>query len=221
MLSYFLWRTVKKIVSFNDIYSVMLEKKLCRHVKGVRLPSRPLTATVLPQYQRQILPWWEYPAEDFSLVLFSMTNAADLVLSCLLLAPKNILWVKGHFCFSTLPFFCPPLHPLGLSSCQIVSAGHSVSFIFYPLPGLPTQCRVQPHLREPLYILVYWNRGRSVHCSQWAVDFAVLWRAVTKPWGWALWGSPFTCFQIQKLSYDFSQEPSRIQMIILSSSFSM
>ena len=59
--------------------------------------------------------------------------------------------VKWHSCFFTLPFFCPPLIPLGVSSHQMVPRGHSVCFVLRPLLGFPTWCRVQPHLRVSLH----------------------------------------------------------------------
>lgn len=109
----------------------------------------PLTATVLPQYQRQVLvvrvTYWGF---FFGSIQYAMCGRAGHALPPPL--PPNAHCVKEHSCFFTLPFFCP-LYPLGLSYHQMVSTGHSISFVLHPLLGLPTQCRIQPHLRVSLH----------------------------------------------------------------------
>lgn len=112
--------------------------------------------------------------------------------------PPNTHCMRGHPCFFTHPFFCPPLYPMGLSSHQMVSTRHSVSFVL-----LPTQYRGQAHLRVSLYILYLlkslqkcssFSMGCGLCCPLEDSDKAVRMNFL---------GSSYICFQIQSLNYYF------------------
>lgn len=52
------------------------------------------------------------------------------------------------------------------------------------------------HIWECLFTsYIYWNHRKSVHRSQWAVDFAVLWKTATRLWGWIFWEVPTSAFR--------------------------
>lgn len=90
--------------------------------------------------------------------------------------PPNAHSVKGHSCFFALPFFCPPLYPSGSASFKWCPQGRA-----FPLSSiLCWSCLSSSefnHTWESLFTsCIYWKHCKSVHHSQWAVDFAGLWR---------------------------------------------
>lgn len=107
-----------------------------------------------------------------------------------------------HLLFRT-SFLLSPFVSFGLSFLQMVSTGHSISFVLHPLLELPIQFRVQPHLRESFYIPHLLKTLQK--CSSLSVSCGLCWPLKTeaKLWGWTLWGSPYLCFQTQNLNYNF------------------
>lgn len=176
-------------------------RKLCSSVKCFGLLSCPLTAPDVPQYQRQLLQWGEWLAEDVPCCYSVCQVQESWSHSAPSLAPKRTLCEGTLLLFDTS--FILSFVSFGLSFLQTVSTGHSVSFILHPLLELPIQCRVQPHLRESFYIL---NLLKALHkCSWLSVSCGLWWplKSEAKLWGWTSWGSPYICFQTQNLNYNF------------------
>lgn len=182
-------------------------------MEGVRLPSCPLTATVLPQYQRQTLQWWEYPAEDFSLVLFNMTNAEDLGLSCLLLAPKctlgegTLLLFHTSLLLSSFVSFGAQLLSNGVHRaqcflCLLPSAGAS-----YPVQSLATSeiVSLRPGLLKSPQKCSLFSMGHRLCCPPKGGDKAMEVTFV---------GKPLHLLSDTESQLWLSQEPSLIQVIV-------
>lgn len=177
-------------------------RKLCSYVKCVRLLSCPLTAPAMPQYQRQLLQWGEWLAEDVPCCYSVWQVQESWSCSASSLAPKCTL-CEGTLLLFRTSFLLSPFVSFGLSFLQMVSAGHSISFVLHPLLELPIQFRVQPRLRESFYILHLLKTLQK--CSSLSVSCGLCWPLKTeaKLWGWTLWGSPYLYFQTQNLNYNF------------------
>lgn len=157
------------------IFIHLCYNKVCSYV-NVRLLSCLLAATVFPQYQRQVLRWWEWLSEDFSLALFGMPNT-DVVLSCILPCPKMY---EGQFAFSHClsSVLCILWVSAPIKCCPKIAFPLSSALCWGFLPSVEFR-----HIWESLFV-PFLLKSLQNCCSQWAMDFAVVWKTVTKLWGW-------------------------------------
>lgn len=154
----------------------MLEKN-CADMWNVLGYFHALTATASPQYRRQILRWWERPAEDFSVLLFSMPTAGELVLPCLLPCPQM------HPAWRDTPAFSQVLSSLRLcilwGSAPIKWCPQGTAFALSSVLcwGFLPSAEFS-HIWESLFTsCIYWNHCKSVHLSQWAVSSERQWQS--------------------------------------------